>query len=151
MIVGLTQQGIAPMSGLDKNSPLPTEIKLHQASRMMEISFDDGSVFKLPYEYLRVFSPSAEVRGHGPGQETLQTGTRNVLIEGVEPVGNYAIKPKFSDGHDSGLYGWDTLYELGRDYEANWQNYLARLEAAGANRDVDSTTLPPKAGGCGKH
>jgi DUF971 family protein len=140
------------MAGLKSTSPIPTEIKLHQASRLMEISFDDGSVFKLPYEYLRVFSPSAEVRGHGPGQETLQTGKRNVLIEGVEPVGNYAIKPKFSDGHDSGLYGWDTLFELGVNYESNWQSYLARLEAAGASRDIDSTTQPPKGGGgCGKH
>jgi DUF971 family protein len=139
------------MAGLHRNSPIPTEIKLHQASRLMEISFDDGSVFKLPYEYLRVYSPSAEVRGHGPGQETLQTGKRDVVIEGVEPVGNYAIKPKFSDGHDSGLYGWDTLYELGVNYESNWQAYLARLEAAGASRDIDSTTLPPKTGGCGKH
>lgn len=139
------------MAGLDRNQPIPTEIKLHQASRLMEVSFDDGSTFKLPYEYLRVFSPSAEVRGHGPGQETLQSGKRNVDITTIDAVGNYAIKPTFSDGHSSGIYSWDTLYELGRDYEANWQRYLERLEAAGANRDVDSTTQPPKAGGCGKH
>ncbi len=140
------------MAGLDRDVPIPTEIKLHQSSKLMEVSFSDGANFKLPYEYLRVFSPSAEVRGHGPGQETLQTGKRNVDITGVEAVGNYAIKPVFSDGHDSGLFSWDTLYELGRNYTVNWADYLARLEAAGASRDVDSTTLPPKSGGgCGKH
>lgn len=139
------------MAGLKPDTPVPTEIKLHQASRLMEISFDDGSLFQLPYEYLRVFSPSAEVRGHGPGQETLQTGKRNVVIDTVDAVGNYAIKPTFSDGHSSGIYSWDTLYELGRDYEANWRHYLERLEEAGASRDIDSTTQPPKAGGCGKH
>lgn len=140
------------MAGLDKEIPIPTEIKLHQQSKLMEVSFDDGNHFKLPYEYLRVFSPSAEVRGHGPGQETLQTGKRNVDIQTVEAVGNYAIKPVFSDGHDSGIYSWDTLYDLGLNYEAYWQAYLARLEAAGASRDIDSTTLPPKSGGgCGKH
>lgn len=140
------------MAGLDHNTPIPTEIKLHQQSRLMEITFSDGANFKLPYEYLRVWSPSAEVRGHGPGQETLQTGKRDVVITGVEAVGNYAIKPVFSDGHDSGLYSWDTLYDLGSHYEQHWQDYLQRLEAAGASRDVDSTTLPPKSGGgCGKH
>ncbi|HTY03764.1 MAG TPA: DUF971 domain-containing protein [Rhodocyclaceae bacterium] len=139
------------MAGLDKHTPVPTEIKLHQQSRLMEISFADGAHFSLPYEYLRVYSPSAEVRGHGPGQETLQTGKRNVEISAVEPVGNYAIKPVFSDGHDSGIYSWDVLYDLGINQESYWQTYLTRLQAAGANRDVDSTTLPPKAGGCGKH
>jgi len=139
------------MAGLDKHTPVPTEIKLHQQSRLMEISFADGAHFSLPYEYLRVYSPSAEVRGHGPGQETLQTGKRNVEISAVEPVGNYAIKPVFSDGHDSGIYSWDVLYDLGINQESYWQAYLTRLQAAGANRDVDSTTLPPKAGGCGKH
>ncbi len=139
------------MAGLDQDTPIPTEIKLHQQSRLMEITFADGSHFKLPYEYLRVFSPSAEVRGHGPGQETLQTGKRNVEIQALDAVGNYAVKPTFSDGHDSGIYSWDTLYELGRHYDEYWKNYLARLEAAGASRDIDSTTLPPKSGGCGKH
>ncbi|MDD5248071.1 MAG: DUF971 domain-containing protein [Rhodocyclaceae bacterium] len=140
------------MAGLAHNTPIPTEIKLHQASKLMEVSFDDGSNFKLPYEYLRVYSPSAEVRGHGPGQETLQTGKRDVLINTVEAVGNYAIKPTFSDGHDSGLYSWDTLYDLGSHYEEYWQGYLARLEAEGGSRDIDSTTRPPKSGGtCGKH
>ena len=140
------------MAGLDRNIPIPTEITLHQKSRLMEISFDDGSHFKLPYEYLRVYSPSAEVQGHGPGQETLQTGKRDVVIERVEPVGNYAIKPVFSDGHDSGLYSWDTLFELGCHHEEYWQAYLDRLAAAGASRDVDLSVKPPKAGGgCGKH
>ena len=139
------------MAGLDHDTPIPTEIKLHQQSRLMEITFADGSHFKLPYEYLRVHSPSAEVRGHGPGQETLQTGKRNVDIQTLEAVGNYAVKPTFSDGHDSGIYSWDTLYDLGRNHEAYWNEYLARLEAAGASRDIDSTTLPPKSGGCGKH
>ena len=139
------------MAGLDHDTPIPTEIKLHQQSRLMEISFADGSHFKLPYEYLRVYSPSAEVRGHGPGQETLQTGKRNVDIQALDAVGNYAVKPTFSDGHDSGIYSWDTLYDLGRNHEAYWNEYLARLAAAGASRDIDSTTLPPKSGGCGKH
>ncbi len=141
------------MAGLDKNTPIPTEIKLHQKSREMELTFSDGSNFRLSYEYLRVFSPSAEVRGHGPGQETLQTGKRNVEIAEVEPVGNYAIKPVFSDGHDSGIYSWDLLYSLGKNHDEFWADYLARLEAAGANRDVDTSTLPPKSGGsCGmKH
>lgn len=140
------------MAGLDKNIPIPTEIKLHQKSHEMELSFTDGSHFRLSYEFLRVFSPSAEVRGHGPGQETLQTGKRNVDIKALEPVGNYAVQPFFSDGHDSGIYSWDLLYRYGRERDALWADYLARLEAAGANRDVDSTTLPPKSGGsCGKH
>lgn len=138
------------MAGIDSTTPIPTEIKLHQRSHVMEIAFDDGNRFQLPYEYLRVFSPSAEVRGHGPGQETLQTGKREVGIDGIEPVGNYAIKPSFSDGHDTGIYSWDLLFELGVNHESNWQSYLTRLAAAGASRDVDSTTKPPKSGGgCG--
>ena len=141
------------MAGLNKQTPTPTEIKLHQQSKLMEISFSDGANFKLPYEYLRVYSPSAEVRGHGPGQEVLQTGKRNVEINGIEAVGNYAVKPVFSDGHDSGIYSWDLLYDLGINHESYWQTYLARLQAEGASRDVDSTTQPPKpkAGGCGHH
>ncbi len=139
------------MAGLDRNTPLPTEIKLHQKSREMEISFNDGSNFRLSYEFLRVYSPSAEVRGHGPGQETLQTGKRNVEIKELRPVGNYAVQPVFSDGHDTGIYSWDLLYAYGKNRDALWQDYLARLEAAGASRDVDSTTQPPKSGGCGKH
>ena len=140
------------MAGLDHTTTIPTEIKLHQKSREMELSFADGSHFRLSYEFLRVHSPSAEVRGHGPGQETLQTGKRNVEIAALEPVGNYAVQPFFSDGHDSGIYSWDLLYTLGQNHEPLWADYLARLEAAGASRDIDSTTRPPKTGGsCGKH
>ncbi len=140
------------MAGLDKTIPQPTEIKLHQRSRLLEVNFADGSHFKLPCEYLRVFSPSAEVRGHGPGQEVLQTGKRNVEITAVEAVGNYAIKPTFSDGHDSGIYSWDLLYNLGLNQAEMWQAYLDRLDAEGKSRDIDTATQPPKAGGgCGSH
>lgn len=120
---------------MDRNTPRPTEIKLHQKSRLLEIAFDDGSRFSLPCEYLRVFSPSAEVRGHGPGQEVLQVGKRLVEIKEIEPVGNYAVKLVFSDGHDTGLYSWEYLHELGEKQESSWKSYLARLEAAGASRD----------------
>ena len=140
------------MSGLDRKTPIPTEITLHKKSRLLELKFEDGSQYQLPAEYLRVYSPSAEVRGHGPGQETLQTGKRNVEITDLEAVGNYAVKPSFSDGHDTGLYSWDLLYDLGANQETLWADYLARLEKAGASRDIDSTTLPPTSGGgCGKH
>ena len=120
---------------MDRNTPRPTEIKLHQKSRLLEIAFDDGSRFSLPCEYLRVFSPSAEVRGHGPGQEVLQVGKRDVEIKEIEPVGNYAVKLGFSDGHDTGLYSWEYLHELGEKQESSWKSYLARLEQAGASRD----------------
>jgi DUF971 family protein len=113
----------------------PTEIKLHQASRVLEIAFDDGRRFRLPYEFLRVHSPSAEVRGHGPGQETLQTGKRDVTIANVEPIGHYALRPTFSDGHDSGIYSWEYLYDLGVRQDELWQRYVERLAAAGASRD----------------
>ena len=123
------------MGGLDATTPQPTEIKLHQASRALEIAFADGHTFRLPYEFLRVFSPSAEVRGHGPGQETLQVGKRDVTISDVEPVGHYALRPTFSDGHDTGIYSWDYLYDLGIHQDELWQRYVERLEAAGASRD----------------
>ena len=123
------------MAGLDARTPLPTEIKLHQASRVFEIAFADGRSFRLSYEFLRVHSPSAEVRGHGPGQETLQTGKRNVTISEVEPVGHYAVRPTFSDGHDTGIYSWDYLYDLGERQDELWRRYLERLDAAGASRD----------------
>jgi DUF971 family protein len=141
------------MAGLDKHTPIPTEIKLHQKSREMELTFSDGTHHRLSYEFLRVYSPSAEVRGHGPGQETLQTGKRNVEILAIESVGNYAVQPVFSDGHDSGIYSWDLLYKLAAHKDELWADYLARLDAAGANRDIDTTTQPPKSGGsCGaKH
>jgi len=122
--------------------PVPTEIKLHQASRVLELAFADGTSFRLPYEFLRVFSPSAEVRGHGPGQETLQVGKREVTINEVEPVGHYAIRPKFSDGHDTGIYSWEYLYDLGVHHDEMWQGYLKRLAAAGASRDPDPNAPP---------
>lgn len=121
----------------ESNTPIPTEIKLHQTSRAMEFTFGDGTSFRLPYEYLRVYSPSADVRGHGPGQETLQTGKREVTIAEAEPVGHYAIRPKFSDGHDTGIYSWEYLYDLGKRQQELWPRYLARLAAAGASRDAE--------------
>ena len=138
------------MTGSGSNAPVPTEIKLHQTSRLMELSFADGASFRLPYEFLRVYSPSAEVRGHGPGQETLQTGKREVTIAEVEAVGHYAIRPKFSDGHDTGIYSWDYLYELGSRQQAMWEQYLKRLDAAGASRDADpNAAAAPPAHACG--
>ena len=119
------------------HSPRPTDINLHQKSRVLEISFDDGKQFQLPCEYLRVYSPSAEVRGHGPGQEVLQVGKEQVNITAVEPVGNYAIKLAFDDGHNTGIYSWDTLYQLGENYDALWQEYLKRLEKSGYKRKIN--------------
>ncbi len=121
---------------MERKPPRPTEIKLHQKSRLLEIAFDDGKRFSLSCEYLRVFSPSAEVRGHGPGQEVLQVGKRDVEIKEIEPVGVYAVKLGFSDGHDTGLYSWEYLYELGEKQESSWKSYLARLEQAGASREA---------------
>ncbi|MDP2788410.1 MAG: DUF971 domain-containing protein [Pseudomonadota bacterium] len=123
------------MSGLNPNSPIPTEIKLHQQSKFMEVAFNDDSRFNLPFEYLRVFSPSAEVRGHGPGQEVLQVGKKNIEIKNIEPVGQYAVVLVFSDGHDSGIYSWDYLYDLGAKQEFYWNGYLRRMEEAGASRE----------------
>ena len=113
---------------------VPTEIRLRKEPRLLEISFDDGSIFEYTFEYLRVHSPSAEVRGHGPGQETLQHGKEDVTITAVDPVGRYAVRLVFDDGHDTGIYNWEYLYELGRDMGMNWQRYLDRLEAAGYAR-----------------
>ena len=120
---------------MNTKTPRPTEIKLHQKSRVLEISFSDGKTFRLPFEFLRVHSPSAEVRGHGPGQEVLQTGKRNIEITAIEPVGTYAIQPQFSDGHNTGLYSWDLLYDFGLRQEELWQRYLKRMEEAGASRE----------------
>ena len=116
---------------------VPTGITLHQKSRVMEIAFSDGRSFRLPYEFLRVHSPSAEVRGHGPGQEVLQVGKRAVEIRALEPVGSYAVQPQFSDGHSTGIYSWDYLYEIGMDQDELWRRYLERLAAAGASRDPE--------------
>lgn len=123
------------MAGLNKADPLPTEIKLHQKSRVLEITFADGKSFRLPCEFLRVYSPSAEVRGHGPGQEVLQTGKQNVEITRVEPVGHYAVQLTFSDGHDTGIYSWDLLYDYGLRQHEMWQHYLKRMKEAGASRE----------------
>jgi DUF971 family protein len=117
------------------NTPAPTRIVVHQQSRVLEIEYVDGRHFKLPFELMRVYSPSAEVRGHGPGQEVLQTGKRDIGIDAVDAVGNYAIQPRFSDGHDTGIFSWEYLYWLGDQHQQLWADYLARLEKAGASRD----------------
>ena len=120
---------------MDTDTPHPTEIKLRQKSRVMELVFSDGSQFELSYELLRVYSPSAEVRGHGPGQGVLQVGKRDVDISALEPVGSYAVQPTFSDGHSTGIYSWDHLYWLGTNRETLWRQYLKRMEEAGASRE----------------
>lgn len=131
------------MAGLERDTPIPTGIVLHQRSRVLEVQYAEGGdvpgagearTFRIPFELLRVYSPSAEVQGHGPGQETLQTGKREVLLTSLAAVGHYAIKPTFSDGHDTGIYSWDYLYKLATQQDALWQNYLDRMAAAGADR-----------------
>ena len=138
------------MAGLKKDMPHPESLTLHGQTRVLEIGFSDGAQFRIPFELMRVYSPSAEVQGHGPGQEVLQTGKRAVGIAEIEPVGNYAVKPTFSDGHESGLFTWEYLYFLGSEQDALWKQYEDRLQAAGMTRDVP---MPEKAGsGCGhKH
>lgn len=125
------------MAGLTKETPYPTEIRLHQKSGILDISFSDGKAFQFPCEFLRVHSPSAEVSGHGPGQEVLQTGKRMVNIKKIEPVGNYAIQLNFTDGHNTGLYSWDLLYNYGLNQDKMWQRYLHRMEEAGASREPE--------------
>lgn len=122
---------------MSEKHPMPTEINLHQKSRMLEIAFDDGEKFELSCEYLRCFSPSAEVQGHGPGEETLQVGKENVNINEIEQVGNYAICLHFDDGHNTGIYAWETLYKLGKDYDKNWADYLRRMDEAGQLRSIN--------------
>lgn len=124
------------MAGLKADSPSPTALTLHGQSRVLEIAFSDGAAFRIPFELMRVYSPSAEVQGHGPGEEILQTGKCEVDIVQLEPVGNYAVKPVFSDGHESGLYTWDYLYHLGADEEQLWAAYLGRLLTAGVDRNA---------------
>ncbi len=119
---------------MQKTKPRPTEIKLHKKSRILEVSFDDGKTFKLPCEYLRVYSPSAEVRGHAPGEGVLQVGKENVNIEHIEPVGSYAVCLHFDDGHHTGIYSWEWLYRLGAHQDELWREYLERLEKAGYQR-----------------
>jgi DUF971 family protein len=129
--------------------PQPTAVTVHQASRQLEIAFDDGAHFQIPFELMRVYSPSAEVQGHGPRQEVLQTGKRQVTIDAIEPVGHYAVQPRFSDGHDSGIFSWEYLYRLGRDEAELWQRYEQRLAEAGMDRDAP---MQAKAGGgCASH
>ena len=123
------------MTGVNKGVLQPTEIRLHQASRVLEITYADGKSFHFPCEFLRVYSPSAEVRGHGPGQEVLQVGKKDVNITKIEPVGNYAVQLTFSDGHDTGIYSWDLLYEYGHRQDEMWRHYLKRMEQAGASRE----------------
>jgi DUF971 family protein len=137
------------MAGLKKDTPAPEALTLHGQSKVLEIGFADGAHFRIPFELMRVFSPSAEVQGHGPGQEVLQTGKREVTVIGLEPVGHYAVKPTFSDGHDTGLFTWEYLYFLGSEQAALWAQYENRLKAAGSSRDA---AMPNSAGSaCGHH
>ena len=135
------------MAGLKKETPTPESLTVHGQTKVLEIGFSDGAQFRIPFELMRIYSPSAEVQGHGPGQEVLQTGKRQVTVIDIEPVGNYAVKPTFSDGHDSGLFTWEYLYFLGDQQAALWQQYEERLQAAGTDRDAP---MPEKAGSsCG--
>ena len=137
------------MAGLQANAPTPVDLTVHSQSRVLEVGFTDGARFRIPFELMRVYSPSAEVQGHGPGQEVLQTGKREVALAGLEPVGNYAVQPAFSDGHDTGIFSWDYLYFLGSQQDQLWSDYLARLAAAGIDRDAP---MPEMAGtACGSH
>jgi len=135
------------MAGLEAGTPAPTALTLHQASRVLEVGFADGSVFRLPFELMRVYSPSAEVQGHGPGQEVLQTGKRQVGIDELDPVGHYGVQPRFSDGHDTGIFSWDYLYFLGSRQAELWRQYEERLAAAGVERDAPMSG--PAAASCG--
>ncbi len=139
------------MPGLDKTTPMPTALTVHQASRVLEVAFDDGAHFRIPFELMRVYSPSAEVQGHGPGQEVLQTGKRGIGIDEIQAVGHYAVQPRFSDGHESGIFSWDYLYHLGRDEAELWQRYEARLQAAGMSRDAPMEAAAAAGGACGHH
>jgi DUF971 family protein len=137
------------MAGLTKNSPTPTAVTVHQASKVLEVAFADGAAFRIPFELMRIYSPSAEVQGHGPGQEVLQTGKRDVGVVGLEQVGNYAVQPEFSDGHNTGLFTWDYLYFLGSQQTELWEQYETRLQAAGVLRDADMVSK--NASACGNH
>jgi DUF971 family protein len=137
------------MAGLTSQTPQPVSITAHQQSRVLEVGFSDGRAFRIPFELMRVYSPSAEVQGHGPGQEVLQTGKRDVLLTALEPIGNYAVQPTFSDGHDTGIFSWDYLYHLGEHEQELWRQYEARLTEAGADRDAPMTAA--SAAACGHH
>jgi DUF971 family protein len=135
------------MAGLDKNTPTPRDITVHGATRALEVSFSDGASFRIPFELMRIYSPSAEVQGHGPGQEVLQTGKREVTLTELAPVGNYAVQPTFSDGHDTGIFSWEYLYFLGAQQDQLWADYELRLTQAGVTRDAP---MPEAAGSsCG--
>jgi DUF971 family protein len=135
------------MAGHSSDSPTPRSLIVHGQSRVLEVAFSDGAEFRIPFELMRIYSPSAEVKGHGPGQEVLQTGKRNVALAGLEPVGNYAVQPTFSDGHDTGIFSWDYLYFLGSQQAKLWADYERRLKEAGVDRDAP---MPEKAGhACG--
>ena len=137
------------MAGLKPGAPTPQDITVHGQSRVLEVSFSDGASFRIPFELMRIYSPSAEVQGHGPGQEVLQTGKRDVELKALEPVGNYAVQPTFSDGHDTGIFSWDYLYFLGSQQERLWAQYASRLQAAGVERDA---AMAEAAGhGCASH
>ncbi len=137
------------MAGLDRNTPQPTALTVHQATRVLEVAFDDGMQFRIPFELMRVYSPSAEVMGHGPGQEVLQTGKREVGIDDIAAVGHYAVQPRFSDGHESGIFSWAYLYQLGKDQAQHWQRYEERLAAAGISRDAPMAKAASSA--CSSH
>ena len=137
------------MAGLNKDSPTPTALTVHGQSRLLEIAFSDGAQFRIPFELMRIYSPSAEVQGHGPGQEVLQTGKRDIDVVALESIGNYAVKPVFSDGHESGIFSWDYLYHLGSAQDQLWEDYGRRLLAAGVERDAP---MAPGAGSaCSSH
>lgn len=138
------------MAGLTPDTPQPTSLTVHQQSRVLEVAFADGRSFRIPFELMRVYSPSAEVQGHGPGQEVLQTGKREVELTALEPVGNYAVQPTFSDGHDSGIFSWDYLYFLGDQQDELWVRYEQRLAEAGVARDAPMAA-PAAGGACGHH
>lgn len=137
------------MAGLTRDTPKPKGMTVHQTTRILEVDFDSGESFRIPFELMRVYSPSAEVQGHGPGQETLQTGKRNVDVVALEPVGNYGVQPAFSDGHNTGIFSWDYLYFLGSNQDRLWHEYEDRLIRAGSSRDI--STAAPQAPGCGHH
>lgn len=130
------------------DTPRPTAVTVHQQSRVLEVGFDDGNTFRIPFELMRIYSPSAEVQGHGPGQEVLQTGKRDVTVVGIEPVGHYAIQPTFSDGHDTGIFSWQYLYRLGAQQDELWKGYLERLAQAGLDRDAPMKATA-SGGACG--
>ena len=143
------------MAGLTPQTPQPSSITVHQQSRVLEVGFANGSLFRIPFELMRIYSPSAEVQGHGPGQEVLQTGKREVGLTALEPIGNYAVQPTFSDGHDTGIFSWDYLFFLGSQQEDLWRKYEGRLVQAGVGRDapmvVAGTSKATSGGGCGGH